>query len=109
MAGKNWAYRFIQTHNLALITPQKMTLGRIMGFNKNQVKVFFENLSLCYEKYKFPPRFLIWTKGKKLVGNVSSGERGENITVVCSMSASGIFVPPAIIFACKRMRSELLH
>ncbi|KAJ8867809.1 hypothetical protein PR048_031614 [Dryococelus australis] len=112
MAGKDWTYRFIQTHNLALRTPQKTSLGRIMGFNKNQVKVFFENLSQLYEKYKFPPSaiFNMDESGLSTVSNKIPKlitKQGEEV-IVCSISASGIFVPPAIIFACKRTRSELL-
>ncbi|KAJ8897798.1 hypothetical protein PR048_003148 [Dryococelus australis] len=106
MAGKDWAYRFIQTHNLALRIPQKTSLGRIMGFNKNQVKVFFENLSLFYDKYKFPPSaiFNMYEIGLPTVPNKIS----KVITDKARSYASCIFVPPAIIFARKRTRSGLL-
>lgn len=46
-------------------------------------------------------------KGKKLVGKVSSGERGQIVTAVCCMSASGSYIPPALVFPRKRMQDEL--
>jgi hypothetical protein len=55
---------------------------------------------------KFPK--VVTTKGKTVVGKASSGERGENITLVCAMSVSGFYVPPDVVFTCKRMREELL-
>jgi hypothetical protein len=50
---------------------------------------------------------VISPKGKKIVCRVTSGERGQTVTVVCCMSPTGIFVPPAMIFARKRMKPEL--
>jgi hypothetical protein len=107
--GKDWAYRFVKTHNLSLRTPQQTSLERVMGFNTVQVNKFFQNLTELYQKYKFPPsailnmdesglstvpnkvRKVATAKGKKVVGKVSSGERGENINFVCAMSASGFY------------------
>ncbi|XP_030766433.1 uncharacterized protein LOC115890366 [Sitophilus oryzae] len=48
-------------------------------------------------------------KGKKTVSKVVSAERGQLVTAVCCMSASGIWVPPGLIFARKRMKDELLY
>jgi hypothetical protein len=92
MAGKDWAYRFLKTHNLTLRTTQQTIFVRVIGFNRVQVK-FFQNLTELYQEYKFPPSAIfnmdesglsavankvpkvVSTKGKKVVGNVSSGER----------------------------------
>lgn len=49
------------------------------------------------------------TKEKKCVGKILSGERGQLITAVCCVSASGIYVPPALIFSRKREKRELLY
>ncbi|CAH2092078.1 unnamed protein product [Euphydryas editha] len=48
-------------------------------------------------------------KGKKLVGKIVSAERGQTITLVCAMSVTGNFIPPAFIFARKRMQGYLLN
>jgi len=43
---------------------------------------------------------------KKQVGRVTSGERGENLTVICAVNAAGTYVPPMLIF--KRKQQSLL-
>lgn len=48
-------------------------------------------------------------KGKKLVGKIVSAERGQTITLVCAMSATGNYVPPAFIFPRKRIKGYLLN
>lgn len=54
-----------------------------------------------------PPKVLAST-GRKQVGSLTSAERGQNITVVCCMSSTGNFVPPALIFPRKRAKPELI-
>lgn len=50
---------------------------------------------------------VLTSKGKKTVCEISSGETGETITAVCCMSATGVYVPPALIFPRKRMNHLL--
>lgn len=47
-------------------------------------------------------------RGKKQVGLASSAERGQLTTAVICVSASGIYVPPLLIFPRVRMKAELL-
>ena len=54
-----------------------------------------------------PPKVLS-VKGKRQVGVVSSAERGKTVTALCCCSATGVFVPPALIFPRKRMIGGLL-
>ena len=42
------------------------------------------------------------------MGKVESNERGETVTGLCAFSASGNYVPPALVFNRKRMRPELI-
>jgi hypothetical protein len=90
------------------------------------VDLFFENLKTCYERNKFPPERcfnmdetsrsavpasvpkIVTTKGKRTVCKVTSGEKGHTVTAVCCMSASGLYVPPSLIFPRKRMAADLL-
>ncbi|KAG8328582.1 hypothetical protein J6590_108290 [Homalodisca vitripennis] len=127
MAGKEWALSFKKKHKLSLRVPTKTSLARIMGFNKPQVDLFFQNLEELMTKHKFPPSRMfnmdesgistvpnraprvVSVQGKKAVGKVSSAERGQLTTVICAMSASGNFIPPAIVFARKRLKQELLN
>ncbi|GBM03961.1 hypothetical protein AVEN_99166-1 [Araneus ventricosus] len=47
---------------------------------------------------------VIAPKGKKKTDcTISSTERGQTVTSVCCMSATGVFVPPALILPRKRM------
>jgi len=48
-------------------------------------------------------------KGHKQVGRIASGEKGRTVTVVAAVSATGQFVPPAMIFRRQRMNDRLLH
>ena len=46
-------------------------------------------------------------KGKGHVGKVVSGDRGQNVIVVCCMPSTGVYAPPAIIFPRKRISADL--
>lgn len=52
---------------------------------------------------------VISPKGKKTVTKIVSAERGQTISVVCCMSASGVYVPPGMIFPRVRMKPELFN
>jgi hypothetical protein len=127
LAGKDWTNQFRKKHNLSLRQPEKTSIARAMGFNRVQVDLFFNNLRRMYEKYKFNPQQIynmdetglltvpnklpkvVSVKGKKQVGKIVSGERGQLITAVCAISASGNFVLPTLIFPRKRQKPDLLH
>lgn len=47
-------------------------------------------------------------KGRRQVGTLSSGERGQLVTTVFAFSAAGHYVPPFFIFPRVRMKAELL-
>ena len=51
---------------------------------------------------------MLAVKGANRVPKVTSAERGKTITCVCCMSASGLYIPPAIIYPRMKMRNELL-
>lgn len=125
VAGESWIKGFCHRNKITLRQPEKCSMGRIMGFNKVQVNRFFENLKTLYEKRKYLPSSIynmdetglstvpnklpkiLTSKGKKLVGKVASAERGQLVTAVCCFSATGIYIPPAMIFPRKRMKDEL--
>lgn len=125
-AGKDWALSFAKRYKFSLRIPQKTSVGRIMGFNKAQVDLFFQNLEEITKKINFTascvfnidevgittvpnktPKILT-PRGKRCVSKVSSAERGQTVTAICCMSASGNYVPPALIFPRKRPKAELM-
>lgn len=128
MAGRDWVYGFFKRHpDLNLRQPTQTSIARAMGFNCFQVNQFYDNLQSLQDKYKFKPSRIynmdesgintvpkkipkvISIKGKKLVGKIVSAERGQTITLVCAMSATGSYVPPAFIFPRKKMKGHLLN
>ncbi|KAJ2938699.1 hypothetical protein O0L34_g12026 [Tuta absoluta] len=127
MAGRDWVEGFLKRNNhLGLRQSAPISLARAIGFNKTQVERFFKNLKEVYDKYKLRPHRVynmdetgmstvpkktpkvVSRKGKKVVGKIVSAERGMTITAVMCMSATGHFVPPALIFPRKKEKAELL-
>lgn len=54
------------------------------------------------------PQKVFATFGRKQVGAITSAERGSHVTLVCCMCANGSYIQPALIFAHKNMKKELL-
>jgi hypothetical protein len=114
--GKDWVVAFCKRQGLTLCAPEHCSTDRAIGFNTAHVTLFFENLKTCYERNTFPPERcfnmdetgistvpasvpkVVTTKGKRTVCKVTSGEKGPTVTAVCFMSASGLYVPPVLIF-----------
>lgn len=46
-------------------------------------------------------------KGEKRAGSITSWERGKNVAVICTICATGDFVPPMFIFPRQRMLPQL--
>lgn len=127
IAGKKWVQQFCQRHQLSLRRPEKTSLARLSGFNKPQVDRFFVNYKKCLEQYKFTENCIynmdetglttvpnkipkiVSKKGKKSIGKVVSGERGQLVTAVCCFNAAGNYIPPALIYPRKREKEELLN
>lgn len=126
-AGKNWLRRFLSRHEnvIRVRKPTGTSMARAVGFNKKSVDEFFTLLEQVMEQNNFPPDRIfnvdesglcivqskcpqiIACKGKRQIGTLTSAERGSLLTVVLSMSASGIFVPPMMIFPRKNANAQL--
>ncbi|KAK2578456.1 hypothetical protein KPH14_012020 [Odynerus spinipes] len=100
-------------------------LRGITAFNATEVKLFFDQLEALQRKHSFSSHHIfnidetgistvqknskiLAPKGLKQVAKATSGERGVTTTVVCAVSANGIYVPPVFIFKRKRMNELLL-
>ena len=127
MAGKDWLRAFIARHpEISSRKPEATSLTRAVGFNRAQVKIFYDILKAELESHTYTPD-RIWNadesgltavhkpgkilaaKGQKQVGKMTSGERGRTITILCCVSAVRSYVPPLMIFPRKYMNDRLMH
>lgn len=126
-AGDQWVADFMNRHpSLSLRTPETTSIARSQGFNRVSVSRFFTLLRDLLDKHHFavddiynvdetavktsatkPPKIIART-GKKQVGVISSLEKGALITSLVCCSATGQFIPPALIFPRKRLNPALL-
>ena len=128
LAGKEWYLGFMRRHaeKLRLRQPEATSLARATAFNPYTVGAFFNLLEQSYEKlavtgaqifnldetgvttvHKVPK--VIAPKGIKQVGQVTSGERGELMTMCCVVSASGQALPPVFIFPRKNFKDVMMN
>lgn len=126
MAGKKWLACFLaRNKEISVRKPEATSIARATGFNRPAVSKFFNLLKKVIDEKKVTgsriyncdetgmstvhqPSRILAMKGKHQIGALTSAERGKNITVVCCVSATGHFVPPAFIFPRKRMKAELM-
>ena len=125
-AGIDWLAGFrARNPELSLRKPEATSLGRATSFNKHNVQEFFSNLQSVLKKTPFtasdifncdetsvttvhvPPKVFA-EKGRKIVGKVTSAERGVLVTMVGTISASGQYLPPYLIFPRKKFQPLML-
>lgn len=117
MASWDWYYGFKKRHPcIVLRTPKQISIQRVKGFIKEAVDRLFAQLGSLYDELKLT-RDRIWNmdetgfptvaaqvkkilaeKGSKHVGQMSSAERGTNVSAALAVSAAGQFIPPFYIF-----------
>lgn len=104
---------------------ESLSLARSFGMNRQKVNEYFKFLGEIFEQnglFNKPvsiynmdktglqlnnrPGHVIAEKSSKSVFSVTSGEKGETITVIACCNAEGIFLPPACIMKDKNKKPE---
>lgn len=114
-AGKEWLYSMMKRHKFSFRTPEQTSIAHATSFNEANVKMFYNNFKDLKATYKFlpqdvynldetgcgtvhKPQKVIADCGKRVVGQITSAERGSLVTCVNIICATGKAIPPFIIF-----------
>nr|XP_022297142.1 uncharacterized protein LOC111106665 [Crassostrea virginica] len=128
MAGYDWWQGFRDRHPcLSLRKPEGLSAARGTMLNPNVITEYFTKLGDLMDRLniKSKPQQIfnadetgfstvhqtskvVGRKGKKAIHAKTSGERGENITVLCCVNAEAHVLPPMVIFKGKRISQALM-
>jgi len=126
-AGEDWLSGFISRNNvLSIRRPEATSLARATSFNTTTINSFFDKLSAVIDRYAFQandiynldetgvttvqrPSKVIARKGAKQIGALTSGERGQLVTVELAVNACGNTVPPMFVFPRVNFREHFIR
>lgn len=125
-AGFPWLTLFLSRNpDLSIRKAEGVSLNRSQGMCRKDVEQYFSllestlielnlldkpghifNMDETGLQLNNKPGQVVAIKGSKNVAAITSGERGETITVIACCSAEGTFIPPACIFKGKNKKKE---
>lgn len=125
-AGYDWVKSFLRRNpEVALRKSEGVSLQRAKGMTREEVYNFFDLLESLFQEHDFirhpnnvfnmdetglqlnnKPSHVLAMKGSKSVPQLTSAEKGENISLICCCSAEGNFIPPVAIFKGKNKKDE---
>lgn len=116
-AGRYWFKGFLKRNpDIVLRKGENLSYGRLMRFNMQTVKHFFDLLASVYDQTELLPHQIynvdetglqlifsgadkvLARKGSKRVHVATHGEQGETITVVACCNAVGMWIPPMVLY-----------
>lgn len=118
LAGRDWFKSFMERNiNLSLRKAEGISVLRAQGMNREEVNKYFDLLTATLQEHGLlgkpgnvfnvdetglqlnnKPDKVIAVKGSKDVHVLTSGEKGETISVIACTNAEGTFLPPYCIF-----------
>lgn len=116
-AGPHWLRSFLERNpELSVRQAEGLSLARAQGLNRAEVKKIFDlllevmmehdlldkpdrifNMDETGVQINNSPGKVIATKGAKVVQSITSGEKGETMSVIACCNAVGNFFPPVVI------------
>lgn len=126
LAGYPWLESFLRRNKgLAIRKSEGVSAARSLGMNRDDVRSYFtllENTLIESDLMDKPghiynvdesglqlnnrPGYVIAEKGSRNVAAVTSGEKGETISIIACCNAEGSFIPPTCIFKGKNRKPE---
>lgn len=126
LAGMDWLRSFLRRNpEIRVRKAEGVSTARTLGLSKTVVKNYFElleNLMRSNDLFDKPghvfnvdetglqlnnkPGQVLAQRGSKSVSVVTSGEKGETISVIACCNAEGSFLPPYCIFKGKNKKDE---
>lgn len=127
-AGYDWLHSFLRRHpDISVRTAEGISINRATGMNRETVKQYFEllekvlrenglfdkpsnvfNMDETGLQLNNKPTQVLAAKGSKNVSSLTSGEKGETISVIACCNAEGMFLPPYSIFKGKNKKEEFV-
>ena len=121
-AGRSWLDGFRRRHpNITIRTPLPLSYNRAVSANIDTVNDFFGKIGGIYGRLNLiskpmcifnadesgvsivhRPGKVLTQLGRKTVYSISSAERGKTHTILACVSASGLVLPPMMIYPRKR-------